>query len=129
MTVSQNERIAARKRSLEKTQSVFIWMMFLLAANTGVLLTLFRERVFFRMFRDELTRFLPPGYDPKRLDYPFLFGFLTPPAWGEALRAHGERFPEHPARGRWEQFRKMRLGLMVSELLMVAAFVVWAILG
>jgi hypothetical protein len=104
-------------------------MMFLLAANTGVLLTLFRERIFFRAFRDELTTFLPPGYDPKRLDYPYLFGFLTPPAWAEALRGHEERFPGHPARGRWDQFRKLRTGLMLSELLMVGAFVGWMILG
>ncbi len=104
-------------------------MMFLLAANTGALLTLLRERIVFRQFRDEVGKFLPPGYDPKRLDYPFLFGFTTPPSWLAALRAHAEQFPEHPARARWSQFRKLRGVLMTGELILVAAFIVWAILG
>jgi hypothetical protein len=114
---------------LDKAHSVFVWMMFLLAANTGALLTLLRERIVFRQFRSEVGSFLPPGYDPDRLDYPFLFGFTTPPSWAAALRMHEEQFPQHPARSRWSQFRKLRSVLMVLELFLIAAFIVWAILG
>ncbi len=104
-------------------------MLFLLAGNTGALLTLFRERMVFRTFRDELTGYLPPGYDPKRLDYPYLFDFITPPAWAEALRLHREQKPEHRPRGAWERFRRIRTVLMLSEIALLAGFVVWALLG
>lgn len=114
---------------MDKTHAVFVWMMFLLAANTGALLTLLRERIVFRQFRDEVGRFLPPGYDPKRLDYPFLFGFTTPPSWAAALQSHERQFPEHPARQRWSQFRKLRGLLMAGELILMGAFIVWMILG
>lgn len=114
---------------MDKTHAVFVWMMFLLAGNTGALLTLLRERIVFRQLREEIGKFLPPGYDPKRLDYPFLFGFTTPPSWASALRAHEEQFPEHPARHRWNQFRKLRSVLMGGEFVLLAAFIVWVILG
>lgn len=103
--------------------------MFLLAANTGALLTLLRERIVFRQFRDEVGKFLPPGYDPNRLDYPFLFGFTTPPSWAAALASHEGQFPEHPPRQRWKQFRKLRSVLMAGELILFAAFIVWMIIG
>lgn len=114
---------------MDKTHAVFVWMMFLLAANTGALLTLLRERIVFRQFRDEVGRFLPPGYDPNRLDYPYLLSFTTPPSWAAALRSHEDQFPGHPARERWSQFRRLRSILMAAELLLFAAFIVWMILG
>ncbi|GAB4370769.1 MAG: hypothetical protein OHK0021_13530 [Bryobacter sp.] len=114
---------------MDRTQDVFLWMAFLLATNTGIVLTLLRERIVFRTFRDELGRLLPPGYDPNRLDYPYLFDFLTPPAWREALRQHTERMSVHPARDRWLTFRRIRTVLMGVEGLLVVAFVVWAVMG
>lgn len=114
---------------LNKTQGVFIWMMFLLAANTGVILTLLRERIVFRRFRDEVAGFLPKGYDPKRLDYPYIFTFTTPPAWARALAAHRERYPEHRYRASWERFLSIRNVLMGAELLTLVGFVGWVVLG
>src|SRR5262249_14434586 len=129
LSLSQNEKLKRRPPDLDKTQQVFLWMLFLLATNTGVLLTLFRERIVYRGFREELNRFLPPNYDPKRLDYPFLFAFLTPPAWAEALRLHQEQLPEHRLRLSWLRFRKIRSLLMILEVAIVALFVVWMLLG
>ncbi|MFN9298353.1 MAG: hypothetical protein ACK6DZ_11650 [Acidobacteriota bacterium] len=114
---------------MNKTQGVFLWMMFLLAANTGVILTLLRERIVFRRFRDEISGFLPPGYDPKRLDYPYLFSFTTPPAWSRALAVHRQRHPEHPYRTSWDRFVAIRRVLMLGELLTLAAFVLWMLFG
>ncbi|WP_155121416.1 hypothetical protein [Bryobacter aggregatus] len=104
-------------------------MMFLLAANTGVLLTLLRERIAFRAVRDEIARLLPPGYDPRRLDYPYLFSFLTPPAWRDALRAHESQFPDHRPRLAWQRFLKLRTILMLGEIAVIFAFVVWMLIG
>ncbi len=113
---------------MNRIESIFLWMMFLLATNTGVLLTMLRERIYFRRLREEIAQYLPPGYDPKRLDYPYLFDFLTPPSWKDALARHVESFTNHPARKQWLQFRTLRLVLMVVELLAVLAFVVWMLL-
>lgn len=104
-------------------------MMFLLAANTGVGLTLLRERIVFRLIRDEIAGFLPPGYDPKRLDYPYIFPFTTPPAWARALALHIEKFPDHARRASWQRFVRIRNVLMVGEALTLAAFVVWMLVG
>ena len=103
--------------------------MFLLAANTGVGLTLLRERIVFRKLRDEIAGFLPEGYDPKRLDYPYIFSFTTPPAWARALLLHIEKFPQHPLRGSWLRFVRIRNVLMVGEAVTLAAFVVWMLLS
>jgi hypothetical protein len=114
---------------LDKTQAVLIWMMFLLAANTGVVLTLLRERIAFRRIRDEIAGFLPPGYDAKRLDYPYIFPFTTPPAWGRALQLHIEKFPEHAPRLSWQRFVSIRNVLMIGEVVTLIAFVAWMLLG
>jgi len=114
---------------LDRTQSVLIWMMFLLAANTGVGLTLLRERIVFRRIREEIAGFLPPGYDPKRLDYPYIFPFTTPVSWATALDAHRERFPDHPVRASWQRFVRIRNVLMVGEAVTLAAFVAWMLLS
>jgi len=114
---------------LDKTQGVFIWMMFLLAANTGVILTLLRERIAFRRVRDEIAAYLPKGYDPKRLDYPYIFPFTTPPAWARALSTHIGNFPEHPARTAWRRFVSIRNILMIGEVFTLAAFVVWMVVS
>ncbi len=114
---------------MDKTQGVFIWMMFLLAANTGVILTLLRERIAFRRVRDEIAAYLPKGYDPKRLDYPYIFPFTTPPAWARALSAHVSNFPEHPARSSWRRFVSIRNVLMIGEVFTLAAFVVWMLVS
>lgn len=104
-------------------------MMFLLAANTGVGLTLVRERIVFRRLRDEIAGFLPKGYDPKRLDYPYIFPFTTPPAWARALALHIEQFPDHPLRTSWQRFLQIRNVLMIGEALTLGAFVVWMLLS
>jgi hypothetical protein len=114
---------------MEKAQGVFFWMMLLLAANTGVLLTMLRERIFFRAVAEELGRLLPAGYDPKRLSYPYMFTFLTPPAWKAALERHLSEKPTHAARDLWLRFRKLRHWLMGIELAMVVAFILWALLS
>ncbi|MEO5953441.1 MAG: hypothetical protein ABIQ44_13330 [Chloroflexia bacterium] len=114
---------------MDKTQNVLIWMMFLLAGNTGVVLTLLRERIVFRRIRDEIAGFLPKGYDPKRLDYPYIFPFTTPPAWSRALLLHVEAFPEHPIRASWERFLRIRNVLMVGEALTIVGFVGWMLLS
>jgi len=114
---------------LDKTQAVLIWMMFLLAANTGVVLTLLRERIAFRRIRDELAGLLPPGYDPKRLDYPYIFPFTTPPAWGRALQDHIDKFPDHQPRISWQRFVSIRNVLMVGEVVTLIAFVAWMLLS
>lgn len=103
--------------------------MFLLAANTGVILTLLRERIAFRRVRDEIAAYLPKGYDPKRLDYPYLFPFTTPPAWVRALSVHVSNFPEHPARTSWRRFVSIRNVLMIGEVFTLAAFVVWMLVS
>jgi hypothetical protein len=115
--------------SVDRTQGVLIWMMFLLAANTGVVLTLLRERIAFRRIREEIVGFLPPGYDPKRLDYPYIFPFTTPPAWARALKLHQDQFPEHGARSAWQRFVSIRTVLMIGEALTLVAFVVWMVVG
>jgi hypothetical protein len=114
---------------MNKTDTVFVWMLFLLATNTAVIVTLLRERIVFRRIRDEIARFLPAGYDPKRLDYPYLFGFTTPPAWAEALAAHRDQSPGHSARGSWERFRAIRGFLMLVEVALVVGFALWMALG
>ena len=114
---------------VDRTQSIFIWMMFLLAANTGVLLTLLRERIAFRRVRDDIAVGLPAGYDPKRLDYPYLFSFLTPPAWRDALAAHESQYPEHPTRQAWQRFHSLRTALMIVEFASVLVFIGWVLLG
>ena len=115
--------------TVDRTQTIFIWMMFLLAANTGVLLTLLRERIAFRRVREEVARYLPAGYDPKRLDYPYLFSFLTPPAWREALAAHESSLPDHPVRQAWRRFHSLRTALMIGEFAAVLVFIVWVLLS
>lgn len=115
--------------NLDRTRDVMLWMMFLLAANTGVGLTLVRERMVFRRLREEIAGFLPPGYDPKRLDYPYVFPFTTPPAWARALQLHMEKFPEHPVRASWQRFLRIRNVLMVGEAVTLVAFVVWMVVG
>lgn len=115
--------------TVDRIQTIFIWMMFLLAANTGVLLTLLRERIAFRRMRDEVAAGLPAGYDPKRIDYPYLFSFLTPPAWAAALAAHEARFPEHPARQAWRRFHSLRTALMIGEFAAVLVFIAWVLLS
>ncbi len=114
---------------MEKAQTVFLWMMFLLAANTGVILTLLRERIAFRRVREEIAAFLPKGYDPKRLDYPYIFSFTTPPAWARALAQHQQSFPEHPARTAWRRFVSIRNVLMVGEVITLAGFVGWLLVS
>lgn len=114
---------------MDKAQGVMLWMMFLLAGNTGVVLTLLRERIVFRKIRDEIAALLPPGYDPKRLDYPYIFPFTTPPAWARALERHVEQQPEHKLRSTWERFRRMRNVLMIGEGLTIVGFVGWVFLG
>ena len=103
--------------------------MFLLAANTGVVLTLLRERIAFRRIRDELASLLPPGYDPKRLDYPYIFPFTTPPAWGRALQDHIAKFPAHPPRTSWQRFVSIRNVLMIGEVFTLLAFVGWMLVS
>ncbi len=114
---------------MDRTQTVLIWMMFLLAANTGVGLTLLRERIAFRRVRGEIAAYLPKGYDPNRLSYPYLFSFLTPPAWASALAQHNQLFPIHPARSSWQRFVSIRNVLMIAEVITLAAFVCWMLLG
>lgn len=106
-------------------EGLFGWIVFLLSANTGVILTLLRERIYFGTLREEIGRFLPPGYDPKRLDYPYILDYFTPPSWRDALEQHQTAFPEHPARKRWLMFRRLRHWLMLAELAAVLAFAVW----
>ncbi len=103
--------------------------MFLLAANTGVLLTLLRERIAFRRVREEVAAGLPAGYDATRLDYPYLFSFLTPPAWANALAAHEAHFPEHSARQAWRRFHSLRTALMFGEFAAVLVFIAWVLLS
>jgi len=114
---------------LNRTQTVLIWMMFLLAANTGVGLTLLRERIAFRRIRDEIAGFLPKGYDPRRLDYPYMFPFTTPLAWKLALDQHISQHPEHTSRKSWARFVSIRNVLMIGEVVTLAAFVVWMLLS
>lgn len=104
-------------------------MMFLLAANTGVGLTLLRERIAFRRIRDEIAAQLPKGYDPNRLAYPYLFSFITPPSWADALAQHIALFPIHPARSSWQRFVSIRNVLMLAEVFTLVAFVVWMLLS
>lgn len=113
---------------MTKFEGIFGWMVFLLSANSGVLLTLMRERIYFTKLREELARFLPAGYDPKRLDYPYILDWFTPPSWREALEQHVEAFPDHPARKRWLMFRSLRHWLMLAELAAVLAFAAWFLL-
>jgi hypothetical protein len=114
---------------ISRAQSVMLWMMFLLATNTGVVLTLLRERIAFRRIRDEIAGFLPAGYDPKRLDYPYIFSFTTPPAWACAHLAHAEKFPDHKLRQVWERFLRIRNVLMLGEVATLLAFVGWMLLS
>jgi hypothetical protein len=118
-----------KERALDKTQGVFLWMMFLLAANTGVVLTLLRERIAFRRIRDEIAAYLPQGYDAKRLDYPYIFPFTTPPAWARALATHRTNFPEHAGRAAWQRFVSIRNVLMVGEVLTLVGFAGWVFLS
>ena len=104
-------------------------MMFLLAANTGVGLTLLRERIAFRRIRAEIAAQLPKGYDPTRLAYPYLFSFITPPSWADALAQHITLFPIHPARSSWQRFVSIRNVLMLAEVFTLVAFVVWMLLS
>lgn len=104
-------------------------MMFLLAANTGVVLTLLRERIAFRRIREEIAGLLPPGYDSKRLDYPYIFPFTTPPAWARALQDHVLKFPDHPPRLSWQRFVSIRNVLMIGEGITLAVFVAWMLLS
>ncbi len=115
--------------SMDRTQGVMLWMMFLLAANTGVGLTLLRERIVFRQLREEIAAFLPTGYDPKRLDYPYIFPFTTPPSWARALALHIEKYPQHALRAAWQRFLKIRNVLMLAEAITLLAFVAWMLLG
>lgn len=115
--------------SIEAAPNILTWIVLLLATNTGVILTLLRERLVFRLFREELERLLPPGYDPKRLDYPYIFDFTVPPAWREALAKHEQRMSVHPARDRWLIFRRIRNVLMVVEVLLIFAFAAWMVMG
>ncbi len=114
---------------ISRAQTVMLWMMFLLAANTGVILTIVRERIAFRRIREEIAAFLPTGYDPKRLDYPFLFSFTTPPAWDRARAIHVEKFPTHQLRLVWERFVRIRTVLMLGEVATLVAFVGWMVLS
>jgi hypothetical protein len=114
---------------MSKPEAVIGWIVFLLSANTGVILTLLRERIYFSKVRSELGRFLPEGYDPNRLEYPYILDPFTPPAWREALAQHVKQFAEHPARQRWLLFRRLRMWLMLAELAVVLAFAVWLVLG
>ena len=72
---------------------------------------------------------LPKGYDPNRLSYPYLFSFLTPPAWAAALAHHIQLFPEHPGRASWQRFVAIRNVLMIAEVITLAGFVGWMLLG
>lgn len=112
-----------------KDKLVFGWMLFLLATNTGVLLTMLRERVAFRVIRERIAAYLPPGYDPSRLSYPFLFDRLAPPSWRAALAEFERVSPEDPHGRRWRQFQKLRSGLMLAEIVGVLLFVVWMVLA
>jgi hypothetical protein len=85
--------------------------------------------VFFRAVGDEIARYLPKGYDPKRLAYPYMFTFTTPPAWRDALAKHIESAPDHPRRQLWLRFRTLRNWLMAAELVGVLAFVAWFAFG
>lgn len=114
---------------MEKDRLVLVWMLFLLATNTGVLLTLLRERITFRMIRDSIVAFLPPGYDSKRLAYPFLFDRLAPPSWRAALAAYEQSDSSNLQLRRWRQFQKIRTGLMLAEVAGILLFAVWMALG
>lgn len=114
---------------MSKPEAIIGWIVFLLSANTGVILTLLRERIYFAKLRQEVAGFLPQGYDPNRLEYPYILDRFTPPAWREALAQHHRQFPDHPARKRWLLFRSLRHWLMLAELAAVLAFAVWLVLG
>jgi hypothetical protein len=114
---------------MSKPEALIGWIVFLLSANTGVILTLLRERIYFGKLRGEVGRFLPDGYDPNRLEYPYILDAFTPRAWREALRQHCEQFPSHPARQRWLLFRRLRHWLMWAEIAAVLAFAAWLVLS
>lgn len=114
---------------MDKDRLVLVWMLFLLATNTAVLLTLLRERITFRLIRDGIVAFLPPGYDSQRLSYPFLFDRLAPPSWRAALATYEQLESANAQRKRWRQFQKIRIGLMLAEVAGIFLFAVWMALG